>query len=115
MLRIAGEKKQTEVLKSVRAQNHGASPLKATLARRIYIFGPVRVTVLIGSDPDNPAMSSQIKITCRQCFWNRGKGRIPFVPVIGAEPITPSAVSRRGTTAVRNGINPDGHRMGMQP
>src|SRR5580704_5227621 len=114
VLRIAGEKKQTEVLKSVRAQNHGASPLKATLARRIYIFGPVRVTVFIGSDPDNPAMSSQIKITGRQCFRNRRKGRIPFVPVIRAEPITPGAVSGRGTTAVRDSVNSDRYWVGMQ-
>jgi hypothetical protein len=70
VLRIAGEKKQTKVLKSVGAQNHGPSSLIATPARGIYVFGPVRVTVLIGSDPDNPAMSSQIKIAGRQRFRN---------------------------------------------
>jgi hypothetical protein len=70
VLRIAGEKKQTKVLKSVRAQNHDPSPLKATSARGINVFRPVCVTVLIGSDPDNPAMSPQIKIAGRQRLRN---------------------------------------------
>jgi hypothetical protein len=70
VLRIAGEKKQTEVLKSVRAQNHDPSPLKATPARGINVFGPVGVTVLIGADPDDPAMSPQIKMTGGQRLRN---------------------------------------------
>src|SRR5262249_17230634 len=111
---ITREKKQTKVLKRVRAQNHDASPLIATPAGRINVFGPVRSTVPVGSDPDNAAMSPQVKIAGGQCLGNRCEGRIPFVPGKRAEAVTPGAVSRRGATTIWDSVNPDSHRMGVQ-
>src|SRR6516225_1387108 len=113
MPRVTREEKQANVLKRVRAQNHDASPLKATPTRRIDIFCPVRPAVLVGSDLDNTAMRPQIKIAGGKCLRNRRKGRIPFVSVKRAEPVTPGAVSRRGATAIWDRINPDSHGMGM--
>src|SRR6516162_7318769 len=115
MARITREEKQAKVLKRVRAQNHDASPLKATPTRRINVFGPVRPAVLVGSDPDNTAMSPQVKIAGGQCLRNRRKGRIPFVPVKRAEPVTPGAVSHRGPTTIWDGIYPNSYGMSMQP
>jgi hypothetical protein len=70
MVRITRKEKKTNVLKRVRAQNDDPSPLKTTLPGTINVFGSVCLTVLIGSDPDNPAMSPQIEITGGQCLGN---------------------------------------------
>src|SRR6516165_9813700 len=114
VVRITRKEKQTNVLKRVRAQNHEASPLKAAPAGRINIFGPVRPAVLVGSDPNNTAMSPQIEIAGGQCLRNRREEWIPFFPVKRAEPVTPRTVSCRGATAIWDSVNPDSHRMGVQ-
>src|SRR6516164_9632232 len=113
MARFTREEKQTKVFKRVRAQNDDASPLKTTPAGRINVFGPVRPTVLVGSDPDNTAMSPQIEIAGGQCLGNRREGRIPFVPVKRAEPVTPGAVSHRRPTTIWDGIYPNRYGMSM--
>jgi hypothetical protein len=70
MVRITRKEKKAKVFKRVGAQNDDPSPLKTTLPGRIYVFGSVCPTVLIGTDPDNAAMSPQIKITGGQCLRN---------------------------------------------
>ena len=66
------------------------------------------------SDPDNTAMSPQVKIAGCQRLRNRLEGRIPFIPGKRAEPVTPGAVSRRGAATIWDSVNPDSHRMGVQ-
>ncbi len=114
MLRIARKEQQPKALESVGVQDHRPCFLEAAPALGIQIFRTVRSAVLVGPDPDHPAMSPQIKIAGRQRFRNRSEGRIPFVAVKRAEPIAPGAVGGGRATAIRDRIDSGGDRVRVQ-
>src|SRR6478752_7579897 len=114
MLRIAREKKQPQILESVGAQNDSSRFLEAALSLGIQVFGSIGSAVLIRSDPNDPAMSPQIKIAGGQCFRDRGERRVPFIAVVGTKPIAPSAIGGGRAAPIGYRIHSDGDRMGVQ-